>query len=133
MAFSDKEKQREYQRRWVANRRAKYLSKLGGKCIRCGAAEDLELDHANRDAKVDHRIWSWAPARIEEELKKCQLLCVQCHVVKSIKESNYPKRKHGTLTMYKKGGCRCMECKEANSAYEGNRRANGKIAVIRTN
>lgn len=115
MAYKDREAQREYQRLWIAKRREKYVNLHGGKCCKCESQENLEFDHRDRNQKVDHRIWSWAEARIVEELKKCDLLCKKCHTEKSIEEMGYPERKHGTHLMYVKAGCRCAECKDAHA------------------
>lgn len=35
-----------------------------------------------RTQKINHRVWSWAEARREAELAKCQILCHDCHVAK---------------------------------------------------
>ena len=121
MAYKDKDAQREYQRLWVAKRRAKFVSIAGDKCVKCGSTQDLEFDHRDRSTKVDHRIWSWAEKRIVAELEKCDLLCRKCHTEKSILEMDYPERQHGTNLMYLKASCRCEECKrahaEVNSQY----------------
>jgi hypothetical protein len=49
MPYTDKEKQREYQRKRVARRRAKYLD--GKKCKRCGGEEDLLFHHRDPATK----------------------------------------------------------------------------------
>ena len=55
--------------------------KLGGKCVCCGALENLEFDHID-DAKKEHNVTN-AVRNIREvfwnEVEKCQLLCVKCH------------------------------------------------------
>ena len=55
----------------------------GKRCRACGATDDLELDHIKASQKTSHRIWSWAKARRERELGKCQVLCRTCHLAKS--------------------------------------------------
>lgn len=115
MPYRDKEQQREYQRQWMADRRAKYVALHGGKCVDCERAEFLEFDHEDPSEKISHRIWSWSEVRIEEELGKCKLRCKHHHSKKSIAERNYPKRKHGTNLMYGIG-CRCAACKQAHAA-----------------
>jgi 5-methylcytosine-specific restriction endonuclease McrA len=78
------EKKREYQRKWMANRRKEYFKDK--KCVKCGSTEYLELDHINPETKETHAIWSWSEERRTKELKKCQVLCEKCHLEKSSKE-----------------------------------------------
>ena len=103
----DLEKQRDYQRRWMASRRAKYLAERGP-CVQCGSSEKLEVDHIDPKTKVSHRFWSWKTERLLEELNKCQVLCRNCHVKKTIADMGH--MKHGTVSLYRKG-CRCDACK----------------------
>jgi hypothetical protein len=84
MPYSNPAKRLEYAREWYAARRAKGIESLGGKCVQCGTTEDLEIDHIDPATKVSHRIFSWSWARIEIELKKCQLLCMPHHLDKTI-------------------------------------------------
>ncbi len=56
----------------------------GKACAKCGDADrKLTLDHIDPAQKVTHKVWSWAAARREAELAKCQPLCAACHVEKS--------------------------------------------------
>jgi len=68
----------------MRSRRASFF--YGKACVRCGTSEDLELDHIDRTTKVSNNVWSWASARREAELAKCQVLCHDCHKKKSAKE-----------------------------------------------
>jgi hypothetical protein len=79
--YKDPEKQREYQRRWMANRRAEFFK--GKCCVKCGATKNLEIDHINPETKIDHRVWSWSQSRRDAELAKCQVLCAACHELKT--------------------------------------------------
>lgn len=123
MAYVGDEK-REYQLRWVSERRDIGYSLLGGKCTFCGSTEKLEVDHINREDKSPllrsgRRFnWSRSWSFILEELKKCQLLCDACHNNKTSEESKTTT--HG-LTMYKKHGCRCPICREAKSIENARR------------
>jgi hypothetical protein len=119
MGYSDKEKQREYQKQWIAKRRAKYLE--GKSCAFCGSSENLEIDHINPEQKTFNpsALWSMSetnPKRIAE-LAKCQILCSDCHGKKTLVDiSNRIGQEilqHGTATMYDKHGCRCPPCREA--------------------
>lgn len=147
------------------NRKAKRklaLDYLGGKCVVCGATENLQFDHIDPSTK-SFTISARPDCILEtllDELDKCQLLCAQHHKEKSSRESfarvthgkywaayhwkcqcelclSFKKknradrrekrtgsrsekrrlpRTHGTYAMYKHG-CRCDECKAANTAY----------------
>lgn len=107
MPLATKEAQREYQRQWIAKRRADYFD--GKSCVNCGSLDKLELDHIDPSTKIDSHIWSWSITRREEELVKCQVLCHTCHLEKTLK--SYPERQHGTSAMYKQENCRCVECR----------------------
>jgi hypothetical protein len=67
-----------YNRIWLKARRDAYLS-ANGPCVKCGSAEDLEIDHIDPSQKVTHRIWSWRKERRDVELAKCQIICKECH------------------------------------------------------
>jgi len=128
MAFKNIEEQRNFQRHWVAKRRAEYIHLHGGCCGSCSSKEDLEFHHRDRSQKLNHRIWSWRRVRIETELAKCELLCRTCHGVETAKERAYYTSPHGTLTSYTNYKCRCAECRAANATYEYARRR--KLSVV---
>jgi 5-methylcytosine-specific restriction endonuclease McrA len=94
---------------------------LGGKCIKCGALENLEFDHIDSKEKSFSigTMWSVSKARYEAELAKCQLLCSGCHMEKTILDRGQVPTKdsdvHGTLSSYRY--CHCELCKKAKSAY----------------
>ncbi len=113
MPYADPARRRDYMREWVARRRAEWFS--GKCCTRCGATEDLELDHVDASTKISHRVWHWSRERREAELAKCQPLCRPCHAAKSLEEMPF-KYQHGTRTMYQHHGCRCDECRAWQSA-----------------
>ena len=108
MPYRDPGIQREYQRQWMARRRARYVEMFGGRCLLCGATEELEFDH--RDPALKERevrdLWSRREDVLLAELLKTRLLCRQCHDFKSRLEV-LPG--HGTGAMYGRG-CRCPEC-----------------------
>lgn len=114
-----KEQTREYNRERHRTRRAKYIEMLGGSCARCGSTEQLEFDHVEPTEKryTISAYFKGKEERHEAELKKCQLLCKQCHIEKSIEDSgkNPARGVHGTLSSY--NHCRCTECRAAKSAY----------------
>lgn len=111
MPYKDPERQREYQREWIASRRRKYLKDKC--CLVCGSTKDLELDHIERNNKIDHRIWSWSQERFQEEILKCQILCKEHHREKTTAEIEPG---HGTDSRYTSHiyKCRCVDCKEAH-------------------
>lgn len=94
--YKDKEKQREYQRKWMAKRRGEWIQK-NGPCVDCASWEDLEIDHidpSSKDARLkgEHRrgtssVFSWSSERREVELAKCIVRCCECHKNKSRSEA----------------------------------------------
>lgn len=81
MPYKDPEKQREFQQRWYAARRAEFFA--GKSCKKCGSTEQLRLDHIEPKSKTNHRVWSWSQIRRNIELAKCQILCEPCHKEKT--------------------------------------------------
>lgn len=77
MGYKNPDAQREYQRRWMADRRADALR--GQSCAYCAATADLHFHHFDPENKVDHKVWSWSPGRRDAELAKCIVLCRGCH------------------------------------------------------
>lgn len=100
MAYKDPTKQREFQRIWQAKQRAKYKSivieMFGGSCMECGFdnVRALHLDHitaikrvsySTRGADSGSGLWrKVATGKIPKEL--VQLLCANCHAVKTYNE-----------------------------------------------
>lgn len=111
------EKRREYMRKRYQRLKNWAISELGGKCIRCGSTKNLQFDHKNKKSKKlkISDINRVSDKVIRKELKKCQLLCVDCHKDKSREawDYNVPKPRHGTYWMYRKYKCRCKKCVEA--------------------
>ena len=66
--------------------RARAIEFLGGKCLDCGIADKrvLVFDHV-RGEKVTNvaRLLGSAWERIETELNKCDLVCANCHLVRT--------------------------------------------------
>lgn len=109
MPYKDKEKQLEYQRVWKAKRKSSYLKDKS--CIKCGSAINLQIDHIHPEKKWTHRIWSYSWKRIHAELKKCQILCSECHLKKTANDIRTMRKKaHGTIEGYVKWHCRCELC-----------------------
>lgn len=122
----NKQQRAQYMRERRKNIRLKILQKLGNVCSSCGSSFALEVNHIDRKQKTS-TIASMYDSKwetIEEELKKCNLLCKKCHVAYTAKQwangeiipVNKGARRdyeHGTLGMYNNRSCRCDLCKKA--------------------
>lgn len=106
------DKKREYQRLWVARRKEEFFKDKS--CVKCGSTERLELDHVDPSKKVSHSIWSWSETRRNEELVKCQILCYNCHLDKTIIVDRQQNRNPHDQKRYM-DGCRCDECKASHA------------------
>lgn len=100
-------------------RRLEAVIFLGGKCFNCGSIENLELDHKESKKKSLSigRSWNVNYVKFWLEIKKCQLLCKNCHIIKTRTDQGQlnAKETHGTLSSYRY--CKCALCKKANSEY----------------
>lgn len=85
MDFKDPEQRRAYFTAYYHKRKAEYVELLGGKCVKCGAAHDLEFDHVESSSKsfTLTKFMNFSKKKALEELKKCQLLCRECHKKKT--------------------------------------------------
>lgn len=115
--MKSKEDYNEYMNSYMKNRykkrREEALAQLGGKCVQCGAQENLEIDHIipsdkgfTLAKKPSCSLDAW-----NEELAKCQLLCTSCH-----KQKHSSTAECGTPQKYWRG-CRCLDCTKANTEY----------------
>lgn len=117
---------RQYQAQRLENRRKEALALLGGLCVHCGITENLQFDHIDPNTKLFSigTILNNAPwDRILSELSKCQLLCKQCHVKKTLQDKGLTTATHGSYTMYRHHKCRCDLCKQANTAMTAKHRS----------
>lgn len=107
------DRKREYQLAWINERRLSWIAGQGGKCAKCGSTKSLEVDHIDPATKLcnPRSIWSRSIEFRTSELAKCQVLCEECHKVKSDVELTID-HPHGTYARYKKR-CRCDACKAA--------------------
>jgi 5-methylcytosine-specific restriction endonuclease McrA len=109
MPIKDTEEYNEYMRTYMLNRyherRAEAFRKLGGSCVLCGATSDLEVDHREWREKSFSiaKLWSVSRKRFEEELKKCQLLCKDCHAAKTRMDLREIRREKGWANQYGSG------------------------------
>ena len=118
-----KENYNRYMRRYFAvrykKRRLMVVKFLGGKCNKCNCTENLQVDHIdykNKTFGID-QLWKASEKRFWEEVKKCQLLCKNCHIEKTILErgNKLARGTHGTLSSLRY--CKCNLCKEAKSKW----------------
>lgn len=90
--------------------RQEWIESQGGKCVVCGSADRLEVDHIDRKTKAMSTTQMWGakePIR-KAELAKCQVLCWWCHKAKTREEGR--QEPHGTMSRYMGGKCRCEQC-----------------------
>lgn len=112
----------------MAKRRASIkqeaIAQLGGVCVVCGIADDLEFDHVDPSTKlfqISGRGLDKPRALIAAELLKCQLLCRPHHLEKTRAEASLPRpgrrtAQHGVGTqVYDKYKCRCDLCRAAKA------------------
>jgi hypothetical protein len=127
MGYKDPDRQRAWQAKWIARRRAEWIAE-NGPCAVCGNTENLEVDHIDPAAKTMNpaMVWSLSAAKRAAELAKCQVLCSDCHLEKTLREkAKPPPQPHGTKARYSRrgGGCRCELCRAAAKQYDRERRA----------
>ena len=120
MPYKDPELQRACQNRWARARRNRFIKEAGGCCIECSSTKHLEFHHRKRTKHG--AMWTWSTKRLVVELRKCDLLCAECHKVETARERKYGTAPHGTITSYKNYGCRCKVCRTANAKNEHRRR-----------
>lgn len=91
MPYTPEERTR-YTNEYRAKRRREALDYLGGECVECGSTENLEFDHIDPATKVATiaSLWTASKERFWTEVKKCQLLCHDHHVAKSLREGSWP-------------------------------------------
>lgn len=113
----NREQYNAYMRDYILKRYHRRMTEartfLGGKCVECGSSNNLQLDHIDRKTKEGTvaNIWSYSKEKFWKEVKKCQLLCQPCHIVKGRKFGDVmPATTHGKSTMYDYHRCRCDIC-----------------------
>jgi hypothetical protein len=123
MKFDTREEYNAYMRTYMLaryhRRRNAAIESLGGKCVSCGSTENLELDHIDPTSKRLEfgKLNGISQSRFEEELKKAQLLCEDCHSKKSVLDHGHKPASHGSIVMYKYHNCRCDPCRLAHNEY----------------
>lgn len=104
MPYKDKEKQKEYYKKWykkhredqvkcAAKRKWKHIDKmrdfinadkLSKGCSNCDEKEPCCLDYHHKEDNKEKAVATalnqgWGKERLEKEMKKCILLCRNCH------------------------------------------------------
>jgi len=100
MAYKDKEKQKEYQRKWIAKKRLtidlnkhyrdikrNFLKDIKDKlsCMHCDESENICLDFHHRDPSSKVKsvsqmvVFKFSDEKILEEIDKCDVICANCH------------------------------------------------------
>lgn len=76
--------------------------------------------------------------KIEEEFLKCDLLCFECHKVKTKIHGDMPGTQHpaaefvhGTTRMYMEKGCRCGPCRKAKSFHRKGLMEYGEVLSLK--
>jgi hypothetical protein len=105
---------RTYLNRRYHERRAEWIEKLGGACIDCGATENLEFDHVDKNLKSFNiaKMLLRRAEVIDPEMQKCALRCEPCHAKKTSQEAMV----HGGGLSGKKN-CKCDPCKARKAEY----------------
>lgn len=109
---------RAYQQRRYRRVMARIIRDLGGKCVTCGTRFFLQTDHIDKKTKkfnISTGIYKKSKREVQEEVKKCQLLCRKCHREKGIREGDVVEAGHGSFSMYARKKCRCTLCVKAKS------------------
>jgi len=101
----NKEYHNEYNRLRYHKKRKEYLQMLGGKCVKCSSTENLHFDHIDPNTKrfaIGDKI-TYPKDFLMDELKKCQLLCKECHAIKTMinKDGYYKKARGEQITISK--------------------------------
>lgn len=110
---------REYHLKRYHDIRNEAIQYLGGRCWECGDEKKLELDHRDHMSKK-FEVSRFLSIKMEDffnELEKCQLLCEDCHTVKTLADKGQvsAKGRHGTISTYRY--CKCELCFNAKKEY----------------
>ena len=84
--INNKEQHNEIQRRKIRERKKLLVEMLGGKCESCGTTKNLQFDHIDPTTKSFSIAKKYMSPVVFEEIKKCQLLCYECHLKKTSEE-----------------------------------------------
>lgn len=96
MAWKDKDRGRLYRIEW-RKRNKEFIDNYleNNSCCICGFSDirALDFDHIDRSNKVKEvkRLMNGTPSleRLKEEIDKCQVLCANCHRIKTLEDKDY--------------------------------------------
>ena len=128
MDFSTREGRAPYRARRYENRMKAMIRLLGGECVKCGATENLQFDHKDRETKkftIAGR-WDAKASILIPELAKCQLLCESCHLEKTRSEISV---EHGGGISGKRN-CKCDPCRYRKNEYMRNWKAQRRKQLL---
>jgi len=92
-------------------KKIKSIEILGSKCINCTETDPTVLcfHHTKDKERKINEIWGYRWSIIENEIKKCELLCCNCHneyhFNKEIIDFSYRNRKKKILELFGKSSC----------------------------
>lgn len=124
------ERMAQYMLNRYHRRRESFIESRGRKCQKCGSpGPEFEIDHRDQHSKsfsVSKAFSGWSEKRLQAELVKCQLLCLDCHHAKTRRDlaERFGQRErweHGTLAG--KRYCDCTRCRKAKRDYTRKYRA----------
>lgn len=83
--MKDREYHRNYSIDYYHRKKNELIQLLGGQCLKCGSVYNLEFDHIDPTTKLFpiSNLLSHAWDVVLVEVKKCQLLCSDCHKKKT--------------------------------------------------
>lgn len=102
--------------------RLEWIAKLGGACVECGTTENLEFDHIDASKKkynIAKILSTHSRIKVAEEMAKCQLLCEDHHLIKTIREEDISIVEHGGGVSGKRN-CLCDPCRLKKNEYMRN-------------
>ena len=97
MPYKHKEDKRKCDRRRDRRHRQHLFDVLTqGQCVNCGITDPLllEFDHIDPSTKVGNisrLVYRLSSAELDKEIAKCQILCANCHRLKTAKEQGWYK------------------------------------------
>lgn len=109
-----------YHQQYYRKRRQEIIDYLGGKCVKCNATDNLEVDHIDPSQKSHDVSKRMSLKNNKEEFDKCQLLCNSCHKEKTVSEKTVT---HGKQHAFRNLKCTCDPCSAAKLAYQEKRNA----------